>query len=421
MKCVGSQSVKLGTHEALPGLAVPASALPLAALWDTEMRNPVKLLAAPRPAAGGRQSLAGLLFSIATGRPVRIRCRPMRQSLASLLFSAALLAAVVPLAGAAAQPRYEAEVEVADRSATARQAAAREGLESVLVRVTGLPRVATVPAVAEALRQSERYYNRFLFVDERRLRFFYSPRAVLDLVGRARLPLWPTERPGVMAWLAVEQGEARQIVQEDHPLAAALTAQARQRGLQVYLPLMDLQDQLRVQPAVVWSGATLLLVAASRRYGAQAVLIGRLSRQADGGYAGRLLAWADGADFESSAVAVDLAAAGTNAADFLADGLAHRQAIPWREPQWLRFAVQGIAAPLHYGGLLRYLEGLEFVMGVRVVALNREKLEVEVRSRAEMDQLIDLLAVDERLDRTADSLGSLLLWRASSFAGGQRP
>ncbi len=338
-----------------------------------------------------------------------------------LLSIAAAIAVAAPAAWAVSSPLYEAEVEVPDRSAKARQAAAGAGLERVLIQVTGLPRVAVVPTVAEALAQSERYYNHFLFVDRRRLRFFYSPRAVLDLIGRARLPLWPVKRPSIIAWLAVEQGGVRQIVQDGHPLGTALVAQARLRGLQVRLPLMDLQDQLRVQSTVVWSGATLLLVAASRRYGADAVLIGRLSRQADGGYAGRVLAWTPGADFESPAAGLDLAAAGAHAADFLADGLARRHAIPWREPQWLRLTVAGIAAPLHYGGLLRYLEDLEFVMGVQVVALNQERLEIALRSRAELGQLVDLLAVDERLARAPNSRANLLLWRAPPVAAGGRP
>lgn len=327
--------------------------------------------------------------------------------------------ASVDLATAAAL--YEVEVDVPDQSPSARQAAAREGLDTVLLRMSGLAALPASSAVLEAREQPQLYYNRFLFVEERRLKFFFAPAAVLDLIDRARLPIWPANRPTAIAWLVVGQGGRRRIVQEGHPLAVAMEAQARLRGVDVYLPLMDLQDQLQVQPSVVWGGAAVLLAAASRRYGAAVVLSARLQQKEDRSYEGRALASMSRADLEGALAGENPAEVGAAIADFLADGLASRYAIPWRAPQWLPLTVEGVVSPLHYGQLLRYLEALDFVRGVQFVALDQERLEVALQTRAEMASLIELLTMDDRMAQAPGALVNRLTWRgeddSSRFVG----
>ena len=141
---------------------------------------------------------------------------------------------------------YEAEVEVADQSAFMRRNAARAGLERVLIRLSGTAPLPAEPVLREALSQPERYYDRYLVVADDRLKLFFTPSAVLELIDQAKLPLWPLRRPPAIAWLALEANGARQIVRGGHPLAAALVAEARRRGVEARLPLMDLRDQWRV-------------------------------------------------------------------------------------------------------------------------------------------------------------------------------
>lgn len=326
----------------------------------------------------------------------------------------AVTVAVAAVAEVVATPAlYEVEVDVPDQSQPVRHAASREGLETVLIRLTGLASLPDSAAVLEARGRPELYYDRFLFVADRRLKFTFSPGAVLDLIDRAQLPIWPAKRPNAIAWLAVEQSGRREIVQDGHPLAAALVAQAKRRGLEVYLPLMDLRDQMQVQPSDVWAGATLLLAAASRRYGAEAVLIGRLRSQQQEGYAGRVVTWTGGGDFQGEVTAADLAGAGAAAVDFLADGLASRHALPWRAPQWLPLVVDGVASPLHYGRLLRYLEGFEFMRSVRIAALHRKRLEVALQTRAEMHPLIELLTMDGRMASPPGAATNRLAWQGA--------
>ncbi len=329
-----------------------------------------------------------------------------------LLVLATVAGSFAAAPGLAASSLYEVEVAVADQSAAARRAAARAGLEMALVRVTGLSGLPSAPALAEALSQPDQFYSRFLVVDEGRLRFFFTPGAVLNLVDAAKLPIWPANRPEAIAWLVVERDGAREIVQDGHPLAAALAQRARQRGFVARLPLLDLQDRALVQPSAIWGGATLPLVAASRRYGADVVLIGRLRQLPDASFSGRLRAWLRSAEFTADTSALTLSDAGAQAADFLADGLAGRYAIPWRAHQQVPLTIGGISSPLHYGALLRYLEGLEFLARTQVAALHQEQLRLVVETRAEVAQLMELLQADGRLARpVAGGAPNQLIWR----------
>ena len=309
---------------------------------------------------------------------------------------------------------YEAEVEVENQSAAARRNAAREGLSRVLIRLSGVAPLPAAPALRGALSQPQRYYDRYLFVADDRLKLFFTPSALLDLIDQAKLPLWPLRRPTAIAWVALEQDGGREIVRGGHPLALALVEQARQRGFEVRLPLMDLRDQLRVQPAVVWGRSSLVLAAASRRYGAEAVLIGRLRRNENDDWSGQFAHWQDedGDEFTLEVNGSDFTQAGAAGADFLANALASRSAIPWRPTEPRSLVVGGIASPLHYGGLLRYLAGLEYVAGVEVVGLDQERLDIRVDSRAEIDRLVALLQADGRLAGPAPGApANRLTWR----------
>ena len=303
----------------------------------------------------------------------------------------------VSAALAATSGFYEAEVEVADQSPAARRSAARVGLERVLIRLSGTAPLPEGPVLREALSQPGRYYDRFLSVADDRLKLFFTPSALLELIDQAKLPLWPLRRPPAIAWLALEANSVRQIVRGGHPLAMALVAEARQRGFEVRLPLMDLRDQLRVQPAAVWGRSSLVLAEASRRYGTEAVLIGRLRQDGMDGWSGAFAYWQEGEEFAIEVNNLELAQAGVAGAGFLANALASRDAIAWRPTEPRSLVVGGIASPSDYGGLLRYLAGLEYLQAVAVIGVDQDRLDIQVSSRAETGRLLRLLQADGRL------------------------
>ena len=396
---------------------------------------------------------------------------------------------------------YDVDVAVDGRTAAARMAVSGAALAEVLSRVTGLAHVPRNARVREALADPEAFYNRFVFLNDSELRIQFVPAAILKLVDEARLPVWSANRPQVIVWLAVESDGVRQIVDGNHVLAAPLARRARQRGLIVKLPLMDLEDRLQVQPSIIRGRLFSTIERASRRYGADVILIGRLQERACPGdpppdaelaveqdpdpgghegqepafsdvafpapdapevpgpaavagpnsapdpdslpdadpmpdapalfetppavelapeaimatcgpgvpsrYVGSVEAWMDGEEFATDFALRDLLDAGRVITDFFANELAGRLAVLARETNRIAVTIGGIKSPIGYGQLLDYLDGLEFITGVDVAAVQDDRLQVVLHTRAAFEQMVELLHNDGRIRRDPTHEASL--------------
>ena len=428
-----------------------------------------------------------------------------------ILSLAGLVTYVQPgFAAAAVVPRlYDVDVPVDGRNAGARTAVSSAALAQVLSRVSGLAHVPRNARVREALAHPEAYYNRFVFLNDDELRIQFVPAAILTLVDEARLPVWSSNRPQVMAWLVVESGGEGEIVDGNHPLAETIIARARQRGLVVKLPIMDLEDRMQVQPSVIRGRLFATLERASRRYEADVIVVGQMQQQpcpadpapavefagevsAEAGsgeaggltppadrlplldaplaqlvlgalesdrepevagereldparqlhpeseavahpdtsavremlqtadldicgpgvtsqYLGSVEGWMDGEEFAAHFSARDVHDAGRLATDFVADELAVRFAVLARERNRLALTIGGVKSPIGYGQLLGYLDGLEFVTAVDVAAVQGDRLEILLHTRAGFDQLVELFQNDGRI-RPDPTDATVLTW-----------
>ena len=153
---------------------------------------------------------------------------------------------------------YEVDVPVADQSPTARVAGSRAALQGVLTRLTGLKTLPANARVAAALATPERYYTQFGYQPgatsgELRLRVQFSPQTLIPLIREAGLPIWPTNRPTVLGWVVVDEGEGRRQLDASDPapdpVAAALMARGRERGLALMLAGMPSAVVSEVVPA----------------------------------------------------------------------------------------------------------------------------------------------------------------------------
>ncbi len=181
------------------------------------------------------------------------------------------------------------------------------------------------------------------------------------------------------------------------------------------LPMMDLQDQLEVEPGAVWGRLSRSLVPASERYGAEIILIGRLQPGAGGLWSGSWEFWTDGevSELDERNLAED--ALGVAVIDRLADDLVERYAVQDRGVQELRLGVSGVQGAADYAGVLRYLATLEFVDDVRVARVQGNRLELGLVTTADSERLLTLFEADGQL--LADELdpqagGAIeLVWR----------
>lgn len=315
---------------------------------------------------------------------------------------------------------YEVSVPVESQATAARRAASSDALLIMLARATGLSSVPRSEPVRAALADAERYYNEFSYAnadDGLRLVVQFEPRAVLELLKSADLPIWRSARDRVIAWVVIEQDGQRNLLGAASPdeLPAAMIDQSRARGLDLNLPLLDLEDQLNVDPAAVWGRLSQVLESASERYAADVLMVGRIRPLPDGEWLGEWQFWLDNEVLEQRSSDPDLLVQARAMVDLLTDELAARNAVLGREAGRLQLAVSGIRDPADYGELLGYLRGLEFIDAVAINRLEGNRLWIDLDTRADAEQLESLFAADRLLfaDRLAgfDSADLQMVWR----------
>ena len=377
--------------------------------------------------------------------------KSVARTLALLLATSAVSvqAAVVPWL-------YDVEVPVASQAE--RQRAARTGLRELLVRITGMAELPTSPEVLAALREPEKYYGRFEFstrpqprghsvasgdvdadaAEQMVVALHYEPGTVLALLRRAALPVWGADRPTVLAWVVVEENKARRIVSAGSTdgLFEAVRSRARQRGLAVSLPTMDLADHA-VAPTTVWGGFWEAIESASARYNPDLIVVGRVAQRADGSWVSDWEARSPGRTVDphggdlslvgrsaspqrensrsefsgrprSGRVWHDRAAAAPQAVaagvDAVADALADRFAVGGRLDA-ITVTIHGASTIAAYASVLDYLRSREYIEHMEVKAVARDVLTLQLHSRSSVAQLEELLSMGGPLAAVPESDG----------------
>ena len=187
---------------------------------------------------------------------------------------------------------YTAQVPLDPEASDPRTAAYRTALQDVLLRVSGSA-VSTDPELLDLLFPNPTSYvvqyrpgpDDTLFVS-------FDGDAVEDVLRRNGQPVWGSDRPLTLVWLAVDWGQGeREIIGADDPertddeartidrnrlLRERVLDIAERRGLPVAFPLLDTEDLAKVTFPDIWGGFDELVLDASQRYEADSVLIGRI-------------------------------------------------------------------------------------------------------------------------------------------------
>lgn len=321
---------------------------------------------------------------------------------------------------------YEVEVPVEDQSRSARRDATRTALLEMLTRMTGLVDVPLNDAVNGALSDPGRYFVQYRYEQrngehgpEPTLVVRFAPAAITRLIGAAKLPMWGANRPSVIAWLVTDGTDQREILGADsrHPVLLGLQAQARRRGFVLVVPLMDLEDQLAVPAAAVYGSVSQILEEGSRRYAADLLLIARVRRDPGDRWALQWEFWMRDSERELVVVEDDPGRVGAAGADLVADELAARYVVYPGAAGVLKLQVLAVDSLRDYGGLMEYLDSLEFIDSVRVTEVGNASVLLDLVTATEWQQFIELLDLEGRLAPLPWSTGTeryRMTWRRGS-------
>ncbi len=348
---------------------------------------------------------------------------PLKQCLFSLLICFALL----PSAQALPVPNlYVAEVLVTSTRAAELKAGTTAGLLQVLFKVSGKMDVESSDLIRNALLDPVTFLtqygyestNKMLLVDDRQvpaqlLTLHFDPGAVTRLLRQAHFPVWGRHRPSLLVWLAVsDAGGRRLLLEEDaHALLLSLVDQAKLRGLPLLFPLLDLEDNSQISIAEIWGAFLDRIDRVSVRYNPDAILTGRLLQDNNGKWIGRW-SYRIATDWQS-------AVAGSFSSDELIRGmvnqlaneLAARYALDSSRGE-ITLTVEGVTGIAAYADLTQYLKTLSPVSYSAVVALQEDRVEFELQTEGQYEQLVEIIELGGRLVLlNQDPLNSRLFYR----------
>jgi len=290
---------------------------------------------------------------------------------------------------------YSAVLEMPSSSANELGAAFDAALALVLVKVSGQPEAAGKTSIIANSRAVVQQYSR---LPDNRVRVDFVPDAINAALDRADMPVWEAQRPLVAVWLAVDSGGGNRFIVADDgrgasaELSALLNDAAFSRGLPIVLPLVDAQDRSKVSSADIWGDFREPVVAASGRYRADVVLIGRARSLSatDRGVRWTLIAGKQQASWQG-----DIASGPTEAAAVLARQLATTAA----SAGGLRVLITGVDDFATYGAVNQYFSNSAIVDSARVLRVYDNNVEYGLVVRGGEERLQTELASSRLLER----------------------
>ncbi|MBB3047730.1 hypothetical protein FHR99_001996 [Litorivivens lipolytica] len=302
---------------------------------------------------------------------------------------------------------YEVKVPVAQRGEAELTGAVVEGLNTVLVRVSGRTDIGQFDPIRQAMRQARamllqyRYDREYEDGEEQLLlALSFSEQEVNRLLLQSGLPVWDKNRPQTLVWLVVDDVSGRQFVSEEtHPeIVSALREAAALRGLPLVFPVLDIDDRLQLTIDQIWTMDVEAVRRAAERYRTSHILSGRVTRLSRSWLGNFVYVSADDESFVDRQ-AEDLADIIAPTLHSVADELGNRYAV-MRTAGGVADAnivVSGVRDFRDYARLLTYLEGVAVIEHANPVWIDGAQLIVRLHLQGSMEKAQQFFQLDKKL------------------------
>jgi hypothetical protein len=336
-----------------------------------------------------------------------------QQRLKLQAIAAGLLWLIASLAEAAvSQQLFESEVFVRSQAPAERAQAMKSALEEVLVRVAGRNSVLDTQPARNLLEKPARLVQQYRYYTVPgseppvlKLWVRFDGEAIRESLQQQGLAYWGADRPDTLVWLAVEDHGSRYVVSADDEseVHRQIVQEARQRGVPVLFPLMDLEDQSQARFSDIWGGFFEHVLTASERYNPQAILIGRLNRSTSGGWSarwymdvsGRTASWTDSRQ--------QLDALLQQGMDDAADHLASRFAVAgsFGSASTVTISVDGVRSLAAYARVADYLGSLAAVSSWQIEQVHGSGVQYSLQLNGGLQDLTRTVSIGTVLEPVA--------------------
>nr|WP_281412022.1 DUF2066 domain-containing protein [Motiliproteus sediminis] len=310
------------------------------------------------------------------------------------------------------QNLYSAELMVAQQTMQVSPDLGGQALAQVLVKVSGRPQVLETEPVRTALASPNRFVQQFSYqsagqmltnddgveVPAQILRLDFIPALVDQLLQQAGFRPLGAVRPGVLVWIVEERGQQREFLgREEDPVLAPMRERARERGLPLFRPLLDLEDQAALSVSDAWGFFAEPVTKASSRYQADAVLVGRLFPRGGGWQSRWMLLHGDERvlfDGQGDSLGEHLGGAVDQTADrVFADYVV---TVADDGGDGVLVEVGGVSQFDHFAPVVDALREMTVVRSVQLLEQNHEVLTLKLQLNGSLDQLKRAIALNNR-------------------------
>ena len=315
-------------------------------------------------------------------------------------------------------------IEVEDRSEDTIDRAAREALQTALLKRSGDRGLLQHPAVKAALASARTQLSLYQFERIGGMTRFVAQidQAVVEsLIKAANGTFWAEARPPILLWLVIDDPAGRRFgnTQAEQPLWERLSETFDGLGVKLRRPLYDLSDAVLVSPDGLWRRDFGPIVEASERYGMNHLLLGRLIRLSDGRYIGEWVYRDVSVERAISVQAGSLEALIDPGVTLAMDEMLRQYAVALtidNATQALLIRVQNVVTRDDYRAVTAVMNGIQTLNHVRPVAVQGDTLTLELQGVGDAETLLRLMASRNDLiwvSNDPDSEeGLVLAWQA---------
>ncbi len=296
---------------------------------------------------------------------------------------------------------YEVSIHVDTQDASERKAALQEGIQQVLIKVSGHASTLQDSYIQNQIRIVNNYIKSYRYRKDKRSGGFwldvdFAKHKINTLLNKQKKPLWGSSRPVTLVWLANNKQPTASIVYaDDGDIKPDVLNAMDERGLPVRFP----QPRHSLTPEQITQQAMLAVKEKSKAYQADAVVVGTLQeKHSQWRFYGRFLTMQKQFNMHFSADSKQ--ALMRRLAAFLGEKLANQYAVVLptaMQQSHYQLSVKGISDFQTYYGLLTYLRSKTGIEQVLPSKVQGSTLVLTLKLSLPWSQVIPVLRAEQKL------------------------
>jgi len=324
---------------------------------------------------------------------------------------------------------YQSPIPVVSQSEQERQQLTPQALQQVILKVVGDRSALDVTDLSPVMNKANQLVQQFQYErineisddatqpDRLALVLKFNEASLNKSLTNLGLPIWNKNRPDVLVWIALDDGQQRTVMgseNTEYNIPAILDQAAEQRGLPLFMPVMDLQDQAQVKFADVWGDFSDSIEVASQRYAPAVTLMARVSMKGENSSQIHWHALINDQS-ENWQSRGDIQTALNAGIEELTDRLARRftQVVGINQyDKQLALQITNVKDYADFSRVMQYLSKLQYVSKVELESLAGEQVDVAISLKGDVTVFNQTLDIDRVLiEKTGAESANVLRYR----------